>query len=86
MALIQTITTDRGVVYPNQYCRIDEVNATKENMKFMVGIYLSEEAAREGQPPHRAEQFFSQFNLYGDNPWIQAYTFLKQCWPDAVDA
>lgn len=86
MALIKTIITDRGVVYPDQYCRVDRVDASKTDMRFSVGIYLSAETAIEGQPPHRMEEYQCPYNLFGDNPWIQAYTTLKTYWPDAVDA
>lgn len=86
MAVIKTITTERGVVFPDQYCRVDQISATKTEMRFAVGIYLNQEAAQQGGPPHRAEDFGCAFDLFGDNPWVQAYAHLKQCWPDAIDA
>ena len=85
MAVIKTIVTDRGVVYPDQYCRVDKVDVTKSAMSFDVGIYLSQAAAEH--PPHRIETFYGDFDLYGSqNVWQQAYAHLKVFWSDAVDA
>lgn len=86
MAVIKTITTERGVVYPDQYCRVDSVKASKTEMSFDVGIYFNEEVARDNTPPHRVETYAGPFDLYGDNPWVQAYAILKTKWLDAVDA
>jgi len=86
MAIIKTITTERGVIYPDQYCRVDIVRANKTEISFDVGIYFDEQTARNGMPPHRTETFGGQYDLLGDNPWVQAYGIIKQHWPDAVDA
>ena len=85
MAVIKTITTEVGAVFPDQYCRIDEMTATKTQMTYTVGIYLNESVA--DAPPHRAIQFSGEFNLYSPlNVLEQAYNHLKQHWPDAIDA
>lgn len=85
MAVIKTITTDRGVVYPDQYCRVDKVDAWKDKMLFDVGVYLNQVATEN--PPHRVIHFNGDFDMYSDlNLWQQAYAILKQQWPDSVDA
>lgn len=85
MAVIKTIVTDRGVVYPDQYCRVDKVDVTKTSMSFDVGIYLSQAVTEN--PPHRIETFYGDFDLYSSlNVWQQAYAHLKTFWSDAVDA
>jgi len=85
MAIIKTIVSDRGVVYPDQYCRINEVQTTKDEMTYTVGVYFNQEATEN--PPHRAEQFTAPFDLYGEqNIWQQAYANLKTIWTDAADA
>lgn len=84
MAVIKTITTDRGAVFPNQYCRIEEMTATKTTMSYSVSIYMSQELI--DNPPHRIEMFNGEFNLYSPlNVLQQAYDNLKQHWPDAID-
>ena len=85
MAVIRTITTDRGAVFPNQYCRIEEMTATKTTMSYNVAIYMSQDVT--DMPPHRIETFNGEFNLYSPlNVLQQAYDHLKQQWPDAIDA
>jgi hypothetical protein len=85
MAVIKTITTERGVVFPDQYCRVDEARVEKTRMHYTVGIYFNQAATEN--PPHRAETFSSGFDLYGEqNVWQQAYADLKTRWPDSVDA
>lgn len=86
MAVIKTITTERGVVFPDQYCRVDVVDVSNKNqMRFEVGVYLSQKSA--DLPPHRVELFNGDFDLYSDqNVWQQAYACLKTYWADAVDA
>lgn len=86
MALVHTVVTERGVVYQDQYCRVEEVNASKTEMSFDVYIYFTEQDAKSGMPCHRSERYFGAYNLFGDNPWVQAYAILKTYWPDAVDA
>lgn len=84
MAVIKTITTERGVVYPDQYCRIEEANTFKTKMLYKVGIYFNQEATVN--PPHRIDIFNAPFDLYSQqNVWQQAYADLKTRWPDAVD-
>lgn len=84
MALINTIITDRGVVYPDQYCRVDQAYVTKNTMQYAVGIYLNQAATEN--PAHRVENFSCDFDLYSDqNVWQQAYADLKLRWTEAVD-
>lgn len=85
MAVINTIITDRGVVYPDQYCRVERADVTKTTMNYVVGIYLNQQATEN--PPHRAENFSCDFDLFSDqNVWQQAYADLKLRWTEAVDA
>lgn len=85
MAVIKTIITDRGVVYTDQYCRVETARVEKTSMQYDIGIY-SNQAATEN-PPHRLETFEAPFDLFsGQNVWQQAYADLKTKWVDAVDA
>ena len=85
MAVIKTITTERGAVFPDQYCRIEEMGATKTTMTYSVSIYMNQSATQ--YPPHRIETFNGEFNLYSPlNVLQQAYDDLKTHWSDAVDA
>lgn len=85
MAVIYTFTTERGVVFPDQYCRIEEAVVDKNKMRYTVGVYFNKEAT--ANPPHRAEIFETSFDLYSDqNVWQQAYNDLKTQWVDTVDA
>jgi hypothetical protein len=85
MAVIKTITTDRGVVFPDQYCRVDEVTTDKTTMRYTVGIYFSRAATE--LPPHRVEMFEASFDLYSSlNVWQQAYEAIKVIWADTIDA
>ena len=84
MAVIKTITTETGATFPDQYCRIDEMTATKAAMTYTVGIYLHQDVA--DLPPHRAIVFSGEFNLYSPlNVLEQAYAHLKRHWPDCKD-
>lgn len=85
MAVIKTITTERGVVYPDQYCRVESARVEKTQMQYDIGIYFNKSATEN--PPHRVDTFGAVFDLYSDqNVWQQAYENLKNIWPDAVDA
>lgn len=85
MAVIKTITTERGVVYPDQYCRVDAARVEKNSMRYDIGIYFNQAATEN--PPHRVETFEAPFDLFSDqNVWQQAYENLKNIWTDAVDA
>lgn len=88
MAIIKTIVSERGIVYPDQYIRVDRVQARKTDMDIEVGVYLTQQQAADGIPPHRIEAFFGvPFDMdAGLNLWQQAYAAVKQQWPDAVDA
>lgn len=85
MAIVRTIITDRGVIYENQYCRVDKVEIiNKSNMQYTIGVYFNKDATSNF--PHRAEIFESQFDLYNElNVWQQAYADIKGRWPDAID-
>lgn len=88
MALIQTIVSERGVVYPDQYVRVDRVQAHKTNMDIEVGVYLAQQQAADGLPPHRTENFSGvPFDMYApENLWQQAYAIIKLRWPESIDA
>lgn len=85
MALIYTFVTERGVVFPDQYCRVMEARVEKERMQYTVGVYFNKAATEN--PPHRAESFEAPFSLISNqNVWQQAYADLKTQWTDTVDA
>jgi hypothetical protein len=87
MALQTDIQSERGIVYPNQYVRVDEIRARKTEMAVDAGVYLTQQQAADGLPPHRIESFFNvPFDMDAeDNAWQQAYAFLKARYPEALD-
>lgn len=87
MAVLKTVVTDRGLEFSDQYCRVEEIRASKSRMVYTIGIHLNQVSAQNGLPPHRAEDFSCSFSPVAElNPWQQAYADLKERWPDAVDA
>lgn len=86
MAIKTDFITERGIMYPDQYMRVDQVHCTKTDMNIVVGIYVTQEQAANGAPPHFAEVLFGEFDMNSPlNLWEQAYAAVKQRWPNAVD-
>lgn len=84
MAFRTDIISERGVVYPNQYCRVDAVRATKTSMEVDLGVYL--DTPSEGDVPHRLDTFRGSFDLFSPlNAWQQAYGVVKEYFPSTVD-
>lgn len=88
MAIIKTIVSERGIVYPDQYIRVDRVQARKTDMDIEAGVYLTQQQAIDGTPPHRAEGFMNvPFDMDAElNLWQQAYAAIKLQWPESLDA
>lgn len=87
MAIITDIIDERGHLYPQQYVNVHRVLAQKTSMDIEVGVYLSQESAQAGIPPHRVDAVYAAaFDMNSEqNAWQQAYVAIKQRWPDGVD-
>lgn len=86
MAIIATVVDERGAIYNDQYIRVDELKLEKTKMQIYAGIYFNEDTAKNLNPPHRVEIFDGIFQLESEqNPWAQAYTTIKQRWPNHQD-
>lgn len=86
MALQRFYIDTRGTDFGQQYYRVDSIETTKTSMRVLVGVYFSEQAAKDGQPPHTGLNVEGDFDMYSsENLWQQAYAHAKRYWPDAVD-
>lgn len=86
MAIKTTYVNERGIVFPDQYVRVDEVRAKKNEMVVDAGIYLSQEVAANGGLPHTIEMVTGTFDLDSElNPWQQAYALMKDRWSQSID-
>ena len=87
MAVIADIIDERGNIYARQYVNIHRLLVSKTRMDVEVGVYLTEEQARNGVPPQRGDLVFNApFDMFSLlNAWQQAYIAIKQRWPDSVD-
>jgi len=75
MALKTDVLLRNDALLPQQYVRIDAIEALKDRLLLIVGIYYSQETA--SSPPHHALEYDTPYNLEGENPWVQGYEFLK---------
>ena len=87
MAIISDYVGFRGVFYPLQYIRIDKATIVNKNtLVIEVGIYLTEQLAASGSPPHTIEAYSGEYDLFSDaNPWQQGYQLLKTIFPNYTD-
>jgi hypothetical protein len=86
MAIQTLIVGERGERYENSYCRIERVLATREQLHIQYGMYLTEEDARNGNPPPLIFDIYGDYNIIDDrNTWQQAYDIIKRRHPDSVD-
>jgi hypothetical protein len=86
MAIETDYITERGILFPKQYLRVDEVYALKNEMTITVGVYMNQEQAVNGVPAHAADRVFGSYDMYSNqNLWEQAYALIKQRWPNAID-
>ena len=87
MAIITNVVDERGNMFEQQYVNVHRLLVNKDTMIVEAGVHHSEQSARDGAPPHRAEAIYSvPFDMNSDlNPWQQAYVAIKNRWPDSTD-
>ena len=72
--------------YDDQYMRVERVDADKNTFRVQIGIYLNQQQALDGLPPHAIEEIQGDFDLYSTkNLWEQAYDRIKQKWQNYTD-
>lgn len=72
MALKCTINTQSGVTINDAYCRAVDFSVNKEQVSFTVQY-----CADNQKPPFETNRFTAPYQLYGPNPYIQGYVYLK---------
>jgi hypothetical protein len=73
MALEKTATTPHGFTASNAYHRVEGTQVSKDRMTFQVRSYKDNSGL-----PHFADAPFScAYDIAGNNPIAQAYTYLK---------
>lgn len=86
MAIQNDYITERGILFPEQYLRVDEIYTLKNQMTVTVGVYMNQEQASNGIPAHAADRLVGEYDMYSTkNLWEQAYVLVKQRWPDSID-
>lgn len=87
MALLLNYFDSRGTDFGIQYYRVDKVEVTRNKLQALIGLYNTEQEAKNGIPPHTVIDVDGAFDMYSDkNLWQQAYAAAKAQWPDAQDA
>lgn len=72
MAIKINTVTNTGITVDGAYCRVEEVKCFKTSIEFAVRKRVDKEKLSFD------EQFFiCEYNVDGDNPFVQAYEYLK---------
>lgn len=72
MALTKDVVLNNGLVAPQAYIRVEEINIYKGKMSFEVKKYTD-----TSKPYFSTDSISCEYNLNGDNPYIQAYEHIK---------
>lgn len=83
MAIKKNITTEAGLTATDAYIRVIKIDISqKQNAVAELSFGVNEDAM-----PFQYKAVAFQFNLAGDNPWKQAYNYIKTLpeYQDAVD-
>ncbi len=72
MALENTVTMENGIVVNNAYCRVENINLKKDKIFFSVFKYVTTD-----KKPFEDQRMSAHYDLLGDNPFAQAYAYLK---------
>jgi|694.fasta_scaffold97929_3 hypothetical protein len=82
MALQKQSETDFAITVPNAYWRVHNVRLTKTAIEFSVSGYANTDAF-----PFKSLNYACAYSPVGENPFRQAYLYLKTLpeWADAVD-
>ena len=87
MAIITDVYTARGLRFPSQYVRVQNIHVEKTQMTVTFEAFLTQEQAVNGELPHFTDMISGEFNMDSAlNLWEQAYALAKQNWSDGVDA
>lgn len=69
-----------GIKVDDAYCRVEYPTITKDNISFHLRKYISVE-----KPFFDEDIFSTAYNINGENPFKQAYLYLKSL-PEYADA
>lgn len=72
MAIKNNVELQNGITVDGAYCRVENVEATKEKLTFSLRHYVSTD-----KPFFSEDRFECAHDLGGKNVFIQAYTHLK---------
>jgi hypothetical protein len=72
MAIKCNITTLSGVALNEAYCRVVDFSVGKDQMSFNVQVFADKEKS-----PVETDRLTAQYDLTGENPYVQAYKHLK---------
>lgn len=74
MALSKTVQTPQGFEAVGAYHRVEDVSLQSKNvMRFFVKSYRSADSS----PQFDMEHFDIAYDMDGQNPYVQAYEYLK---------
>ena len=86
MAIRTLIVGERGEQYPDSYCRVERVMATRNQLQVEYGVYRTTEDAQNGNSPFLIFDIHGEYNVIDDrNTWQQAYEIIKRRHPDSTD-
>lgn len=82
MALSKTVETPQGFMATNAYHRVEGVSLTKTQLAFRVRSYVQAD-----KPAFADQDYKCAYDLAGENPIRQAYSYLKTLpqWANAAD-
>lgn len=72
MAIIKDTELNNGIEVKRAYCRIETLSLEKEKIQFVLKKYVDKNKSSF------AEDYLEcPYNIEGENPFIQAYEYLK---------
>ena len=72
MAIIKNIELENGIKVDGAYLRVENPSLTKDSLTFSVRKYVE-----AGKAFFVEEYFTTLYDINGENPFIQAYEYLK---------
>ena len=82
MAIKKDISLETGILVNGAYCRVENISLVKENMSFNLRKYV------DNTLPFFNEDYYTcNYDINGNNPFTQAYEYLKtlEDFKDAAD-
>jgi hypothetical protein len=80
MALTKNIETATGINVPNAYFRVEDIFLSKSVISFTLRNYVV-----STKPPLSKEDMTCAYDILGENPFKQAYDYIKTL-PEFADA